>query len=72
MALIEDRQAPLRGADTASWEHIVFDWPYNRSPADTLRLQNWADPRLPEVLAEAQERHLKYRAYRWQNEQNLL
>ncbi len=48
VALIDDRPE-LRGADEASWRHIIFDQPYNRHVAG-LRLSGWLDKKLPEIL----------------------
>lgn len=57
--LIEDRPAPLKGAHTATWEHVVFDRPYNRNPEseNLVRIQGWDDPDLIPKIDEAYHRH---------------
>ena len=59
--LIEDRPAPLTKADEATWEHVVFDQPYNRNPEsqNLLRINGWNDPELIPKINKAHQRHLQ-------------
>lgn len=60
LALIDDKPAPIRHSEQASWEHIIFDRGCNRTQASEgyLRLRGWADPDLPEILEETKRRRL--------------
>jgi 5'-nucleotidase len=60
MALIDDKPPPISGSNEATWEHIIFDRPCNRTTESEtyIRLEQWYDPALPDKLAEAQQRHL--------------
>jgi len=60
MALIDDRPAPIKHSEEATWEHVIFDRACNRTPEskDYVRLHGWSDPELPEKLEEANRRHL--------------
>lgn len=60
IALIDDRPT-IADADTASWEHIIFDQPYNRA-SQQPRLYSWLDSRLPKLL-HAAEVHTLHRQH---------
>jgi len=47
-ALIDDRPE-VENSHLASWQHVIFDAPYNRSSAGP-RLRGWLDPDLPQLL----------------------
>ncbi|OYW79414.1 MAG: hypothetical protein B7Z19_05260, partial [Polynucleobacter sp. 32-46-5] len=49
IALIDDRPV-INNADQATWQHVVFDAPYNRDIATDLRLKGWSDPNLANIL----------------------
>lgn len=55
IALIDDRPE-LEGSNEATWEHIVFSASYNQTSPATLRLQDWRDPLLGEILAQCHKR----------------
>jgi 5'-nucleotidase len=55
IALIDD--IPSIECASASWEHIVFDMPYNRHSPALRRLGGWRDRNLPSLLADAQRRY---------------
>lgn len=48
LALIDDRPI-VHSNHLASWEHIVFDRPYNRE-IDGIRLMGWKDENLESIL----------------------
>lgn len=58
IALIDDRGA-IPHADEASWSHIVMHYPHNEAVDTDLRLQNWYDERLEELIDAARERYLR-------------
>jgi 5'-nucleotidase len=47
--LIDDNPV-IENSDLASWEHVIFDHPYNRTSSDKPRLHGWLDPELPDIL----------------------
>lgn len=49
IALIDDRPT-IKNAEQASWQHVVFDRPYNRHVRTDLRLNGWLDSNLARVL----------------------
>jgi 5'-nucleotidase len=53
VALIDDRPK-LPYTEKATWQHVVFDQPYNQNAAG-LRIVAWHDPLLPGVLEAAKE-----------------
>lgn len=53
IALIDDRPGLQDGK---TWKRVVFSQPYNRADSD-LRLENWADPALPQILAYCAARY---------------
>lgn len=55
IALIDDRPK-LEHEDEATWQHIVFNQPYNRH-LDKPRLFNWVDPNLGSLLRHAEYLH---------------
>ncbi|HEU4914886.1 MAG TPA: hypothetical protein VFT16_05830 [Candidatus Saccharimonadales bacterium] len=55
IALIDDRPG-LQSADTASWQHIIFDRPYNKQSRQP-RLYGWKDSNLLHLLKAAEVRH---------------
>lgn len=55
IALIDDRPT-IHHAAVASWQHVVFDRPYNGTSAGP-RLRGWRDPRLPRILDETATRY---------------
>lgn len=52
--LIDDRPA-IQHAETATWQHIIFDQPANRGiTGPTIRrLKTWRDPNLPQLLRQS-------------------
>lgn len=52
IALIDDKPN-IKQMDEAVWTHIVYDHSYNVNAASSLRMTNWNDPKLPELLATA-------------------
>lgn len=60
IALIDDRPPPIEHSDEATWDHIIFDRPYNRTEESYkyTRLYGWRDPHLEANLAIA-----AYRSY---------
>lgn len=56
IALIDDRPE-IRRAHEATWQHIIFDRPFNRYLADSSRLYGWLDPNYPDLLARAAEQY---------------
>lgn len=56
VALIDDKPE-IRHADEATWTHIVFDRPYNKTATSSFRITGWSDPNLAAVLATAQQKH---------------
>src|ERR1700721_1444917 len=52
-ALIDDRPAVNTNNGEATWEHVVFDQPYNQDCSRQFRLRGWRDPSLDSFLAEA-------------------
>jgi 5'(3')-deoxyribonucleotidase len=54
IALIDDRPE-VRNTDRASWQHIIFDRPYNRA-SQQPRLYGWEDDNLLELLKMADMR----------------
>jgi 5'-nucleotidase len=52
VVLIDDRPI-MYGADEASWKHIIFDHPYNRSSLEQPRQYGWLDDNLPNLLKAA-------------------
>jgi 5'-nucleotidase len=57
LALIDDRPEVRNTAD-ASWQHIVFDQPYNQT-VDKPRIHGWLDTNLAAILHAVQENRLK-------------
>ena len=54
IALIDDKP-DIKRMDEASWQHIVFDHPYNQKTTSTLRLHGWHDPNLKQLLEAAKK-----------------
>lgn len=50
IALIDDRPV-VKNTDQASWQHVVFDAPYNHDISTDLRLKGWSDPKLADILS---------------------
>lgn len=50
-ALIDDRPDVDTNGGKASWQHIVFDQPYNQAALSQRRMFGWADPNLESTLA---------------------
>ena len=59
-ALIDDRPKVPK-SESAPWQHIVFDQPFNQARQGILRLRGWNDPRLEELLEESRQRYLRHR-----------
>lgn len=53
-ALIDDRPT-IKQSEVAHWKHVVFDRPYNRHITTSLRLRDWSDTRMKEVLRQTGE-----------------
>ena len=51
-ALIDDRPT-VRNSSKASWSHIIFSRSYNMQVTTKLRLENWNDSRLEDLLKRA-------------------
>lgn len=51
IALIDDRPV-INNSEIATWKHIIFDQPYNQSVDTDLRLMNWQDNNLEELLRQ--------------------
>jgi len=49
LALVDDAPS-IQGADTATWEQVVYDRSYNTNVAARYRISRLDDPRLPEYL----------------------
>ena len=49
-ALIDD-MPKVRNAEKATWQHVVFNQPYNQQSAAEHRLYGWKDPNLSAILA---------------------
>lgn len=49
-ALIDDKPS-VRNAEKATWQHVVFNQPYNQQSAAEHRLYGWKDPNLSAILA---------------------
>src|SRR5262249_42480455 len=47
----------IEGNKKASWQHVVFDMPYNSNSPIGWRLRGWDDRNLPDLLRAAQCRH---------------
>jgi 5'-nucleotidase len=58
IALIDDRPE-LRHAAEASWQHIIFDQPYNHS-VNKLRIHGWLDDELATTLKAAEALQAKH------------
>jgi 5'-nucleotidase len=58
VALIDDRP-DIENSMSATWQHIIFDRTYNRQTSHDLRLYDWLDPKLPELLATAHDLYRK-------------
>ena len=58
IALIDDRGV-IPHAKEATWSHIVMHYPHNEAIDTDLRLQNWYDERLEELMDVARERYLR-------------
>lgn len=56
IALIDDRPV-VKNADVASWQHVLFDQPYNAHIDTKLRLRGWQDPQLGSILAQCALRY---------------
>lgn len=57
IALIDDRSEVLRPGQTAEWQHVVFDQPYNQLSSAAFRLMGWRDPSLGEILDAVAHQH---------------
>lgn len=57
IALIDDRPEIIK-ADEASWQHIIFDKPYNKH-IDAPRLRGWLDENLPALLEAAAKEYVR-------------
>jgi 5'-nucleotidase len=57
LALIDDRPE-LRNANNASWQHIIFDQPYNQT-VDKPRIHGWLDTELAATLRAVHQSRLK-------------
>lgn len=55
-ALLIDDRPNIRHAESAPWNHVIFDQPCNRHIETNLRLQNWFDPNLGSILRTAARR----------------
>jgi 5'-nucleotidase len=53
LALIDDRPDVDTNNGEATWQHIIFDYPYNQTSDVELRLYGWSDPDLPDLLKRA-------------------
>ena len=58
MALIDDRPE-LRNASEASWQHIIFDQPYNHD-IDKPRIYGWLDEELATTLKAVEALQTKH------------
>lgn len=58
IALIDDRPE-VRGTDTATWSHVVFDQPYNRISKTDLGIFGWSDEGIEAILEVAHSRYLR-------------
>jgi 5'-nucleotidase len=49
LALIDDKPS-LPGAERATWQHILFETPYNKLSNSNYRLESWRDMQLVPIL----------------------
>jgi len=57
VALIDDRPEVAKSSE-ASWQHIVFNKPYNQN-SKGVRLKGWLDDKLPSLLESATKDYCK-------------